>query len=189
MVQIEPLASQVPYHICPGSESPPGPAFLDFLRCSPPPPPPSPLTLQDPPFPPRTPLPRLSDHEDNNDFIQYRMRLGAAMPRAFPSKSAGGNGTFHSFNVGLIHVALVSSEVYFSLQPHSAGLAVEQAVWLEADLKAVDRAATPFVVLGLHQPFYCSANDDQDDCHQIASLVRIGLEKIIYEGGVDVVFQ
>jgi hypothetical protein len=111
------------------------------------------------------------------------------MPRAFPSKSAGGNGTFHSFNVGLIHVALVSSEVYFSLQPHSAGLAVEQAVWLEADLKAVDRAATPFVVLGLHQPFYCSANDDQDDCHQIASLVRIGLEKIIYEGGVDVVFQ
>jgi len=127
--------------------------------------------------------------EDANDFYQYRMRLGAAMPRAAGAPSAGGNGTFHSFNIGLLHVALVSSEVYFSVQPHSVGLMLEQAEWLEADLKAVDRAATPFVVLGLHQPFYCSPNDDQDDCHQIASLVRIGLEKIIYQGGVDVVFQ
>ncbi len=111
------------------------------------------------------------------------------MPRAVGAKSSGGNGTFHSFNMGLIHVVLVSSEVYFSVQPHSAGLMLEQAEWLEADLKAVDRAATPFVVLGLHQPFYCSPNDDQDDCHQIVSLVRAGLERIIINGGVDVVFQ
>jgi len=117
------------------------------------------------------------------------MRLGAAMPPAVGAPSGGGNGTFHSFDVGLMHVAMVSSEVYFSVQPHSAGLAIEQAMWLESDLKAVDRAVTPFVVLGLHQPFYCSPNDDKDDCHQVASLVRIGLEKIIYEGGVDVVFQ
>ena len=147
MVQIEPLAAQLPYMICPGN------------------------------------------HEDASDFKQYRMRLGAGMPPALGVPSAGGNGTFHSFNVGLIHVALVSSEVYFSLQPHSAGLMLEQAEWLEADLKAVDRTATPFVILGLHQPFYCSANDDQDDCHQLTSLVRMGLEKIIYQGGVDMVFQ
>ncbi len=93
------------------------------------------------------------NHESATDFYQYRMRLGAAMPAAVGAPSGGGNGTFHSFNVGGLHVALVSSEVYFSVQPHSAGLAVEQAAWLEADLKAVDRAATPFVALGLHQPF------------------------------------
>jgi hypothetical protein len=117
------------------------------------------------------------------------MRLGAAMPLAAGVPSAGGNGTFHSFNVGQLHVALVSSEVFFSAQPHSLGLIVQQSEWLEADLKAVDRSVTPFVMLGLHQPFYCSPNDDQDDCHKIASLVRLGLEKIIYEGGVDIVFQ
>ena len=144
------------------------------------------------------------------------------MPRA-DSLSGGGNGTFSSFNVGLIHFVMVSSEVYMSVQPHSAGLAFEQAEWLERDLAAVDRAATPFVALGLHQPFYCSPNDDQDDvslggagprgrrhlppplptpapppppttthsakqCHQIVSLVRVGLEAIIYKGGVDIVF-
>lgn len=127
------------------------------------------------------------NHENNHDFVQYRMRIGAGMPPA-ASPSRGGNGTFSSFNVGLVHVVLVSSEVYMSVQPHSAGLAIEQAVWLEKDLAAVDRAATPFVVLGLHQPFYCSANDDSDDCHQLVSLVRTGLEAIIYKGGVDLVF-
>jgi hypothetical protein len=145
MVQISPLASAVPYMICPGN------------------------------------------HEDFSDFYNFRMRLGAAMPPA-ASPSSGGNGTFSSFNIGMLHVVLVSSEVFFSVQPHSAGLLLEQSEWLEADLKAVDRSATPFVALGLHQPFYCSANDDGDDCHQLLSLVRVGLEKIIYEGGVDVVF-
>jgi hypothetical protein len=86
------------------------------------------------------------------------MRLGAAMPPAAGAPSRGGNGTFHSFNIGYIHVVLVSSEVYFSLQKHSGLIAVEQAEFLEADLKAVDRTVTPFVVLGLHQPFYCSPN-------------------------------
>ena len=37
-------------------------------------------------------------------------------------------------------------------------------------------------------PQYCSANDDQDDCHLSGSAVRGGLEKIIFEGGVDLVF-
>jgi hypothetical protein len=127
------------------------------------------------------------NHEDANDFYEYRMRLGAGMPLA-DSPSRGGNGTFHSFNSGLIHFALVSSEVYMSVQPHSAGLAIEQAEWLERDLARVNRTQTPFVALGLHQPFYCSPNDDSDDCHQVLSIVRIGLEKIIYEGGVDIVF-
>ena len=111
------------------------------------------------------------------------------MPLAANCTSQGGEGIFHSFNVGYLHMIMVSSEVFFSVQPHSAGLLIEQSEWLTADLKAVDRSVTPFVALGLHQPFYCSANDDQDDCHQLVCAVRLGLEKIIYEGGVDIVFQ
>jgi len=111
------------------------------------------------------------------------------MPVARGSPSQGGQGIFHSFNAGYLHVILVSSEVFFTFQPHSAGLLLEQSQWLERDLEGVNRSVTPFVALGLHQPFYCSANDDQDDCHHVASLVRLGLEKIIYKGGVDIVFQ
>ena len=85
------------------------------------------------------------------------------MPLAVGAPSRGGNGTFHSVNVGLIHAIMVSSEVYFSAQPHSLGLLLQQKAWLEADLAAVDRSVTPWVILGLHQPFYCSPNDDQDD--------------------------
>jgi hypothetical protein len=80
------------------------------------------------------------------------MRLGAAMPAARGAPSAGGNGTFHSFDAGLIHFALVSSEVYMSVQAHSALLAVEQAEWLERDLAAVNRSATPWVLLGAPDP-------------------------------------
>jgi hypothetical protein len=146
MLQIQPLAASVPYHMAPGN------------------------------------------HETATDFYEYRLRLGAAMPPALGAPSGGGNGTFHSTNVGPLHVVLVSSEVYFSDQPHSSGLATEQVTWLAADLAAVDRAVTPWVILGLHQPFYCSPNDDNDDCHLTASAVRGGLERIIYDGGVDMVF-
>ena len=97
----------------------------------------------------------MGNHESGNDFYEGRMRLGAAMPVAANTPSSGGNGTFYSFNAGLVHIVMVSSEVYFSIQPHSAFLAKEQQDWLAADLAAVNRSVTPFVILGLHQPFYC----------------------------------
>lgn len=117
------------------------------------------------------------NHESNTDFYAYRMRFGLGLPLAADTPSSGGNGTFHSFNLGIIHIILLSSEVYFSKQPHSSGLLTEQAAWLAADLTKVDRNVTPFVILGLHQPFYCSPNDDMDDCHLGNSSVRLGLEK------------
>lgn len=46
----------------------------------------------------------------------------------------------------------------------------DQYHWLDLDLSAVNRAKTPWVVVGLHQPFYCSPNDDSDHCHKPVGL-------------------
>jgi hypothetical protein len=137
------------------------------------------------------------NHEDYLDFVHYRERIGAAMPRAAGAPSGGGSGMFHSVNVGLTHFAFVNSEAYFVPTPHGLGLLREQRAWLASDLAAVDRDRTPWLVLGLHQPFYCSPNDDGDPCHKPVPLnpprdgypgVGGGLEALAYEFGVDLVF-
>jgi hypothetical protein len=138
------------------------------------------------------------NHESADDLLYYRTLWGGGMPPA-ASTSAGGNGTFTSFSVGLIHFALVSSEVYMDggNQPHGTGLVAEQWEWLDRDLRAVDRAVTPWVALGIHQPLYCSPNEDHDDCHSDVSTVRdggsgrmraFGLEPLLEKYGVDIVF-
>jgi hypothetical protein len=63
-------------------------------------------------------------------------------------------------------------------------------------LAAVNRTAQPWVVLGLHQPFYCSPNDDADPCHNPVPLNPTrdgylghnGFEELCRRFGVDVVF-
>ena len=67
------------------------------------------------------------------------------------AESRGGtrNNLFYSFDVGAVHVAILSTE--HDLSPGSIQLA-----WLEADLRALDRAQRPFVLLGLHRPVYTS---------------------------------
>ena len=52
----------------------------------------------------------------------------------------------YSFEVGGVHVTAYSTE-------HDLG---PQLGFLEADLAAVDRARTPWVVVIAHKPFYCS---------------------------------
>lgn len=47
------------------------------------------------------------NHESANDFFQYINRFNM-MP---PSANATGDGSYHSFNVGLTHVIMFSSEV------------------------------------------------------------------------------
>jgi acid phosphatase type 7 len=85
------------------------------------------------------------NHESANDFAQYLARLGVAMPA--PATSPPGNGTFHSFNVGLVHVVMVSTEAYFYPTAHGLLMLPAQYAWLEADLAAVDRSVTPWIIL------------------------------------------
>ena len=70
-----------------------------------------------------------------------------------PGQTAGELGRSHwwSADVGAIHLVTLSSEADWT-----AGSA--QHSWLAADLAAVDRARTPWIVLSTHRPFYSSGN-------------------------------
>ena len=103
---MEPLASTIPVHFCPGN------------------------------------------HESYNDFGQYRARFNL-MPGGAEVRKA--QSIFHSFNVGLVHVIMFSSEVFFTVGEYSMLLLPEQFAYVEADLKAVDRQVTPWIITMAHQ--------------------------------------
>ena len=79
----------------------------------------------------------------------YVNMLGANMPGA-------SNGSYYSVDVGLNHLVFLSSEV-LALGPYGGVTVAAQSAWLAADLAAVDRAKTPWVVAILHRPFCASA--------------------------------
>jgi hypothetical protein len=108
--------------------------------------------------------------------------LGAAMP-------GSSNGSYYSANIGLNHIVVLSSEV-LALGPYGGVTAEAQAAWLAADLAAVDRAATPWVVATFHRPFYCSnANSWCGAGAWQANPVRLAFEALFMQHGVDVVLS
>lgn len=56
---------------------------------------------------------------------------------------------WHSFNAGPVHVVMFSSEAYFWLSAHGLPMVAQQYAWLEADLAAVDRSVTPWVIVSI----------------------------------------
>lgn len=79
-----------------------------------------------------------------------------------------------------------------------------QASWLQQDLARVDRAATPWVIVGTHVPMYCSAIDEPAppsageaaappppyagciaDGISVGDRMRKDLEPVLMAGGVD----
>lgn len=127
-----------------------------------------------------------AEMEGNADFVQYIGRFNM-MPG-----NATSDSMYHSFNAGLTHVVMLSSEVYFYLSTHGLDLMPTQYAWLEDDLAGVNRSVTPWLLTMGHRPMYCSPDDDEDDCHQLLSVVRdgiagyYGLEPLIYKYGVDI---
>jgi hypothetical protein len=53
---------------------------------------------------------------------------------------------FHSFNIGLLHVIMFQSEAFFSVGEFSLLLLPEMFAWVEADLAAVNRTQTPWIM-------------------------------------------
>ena len=62
--------------------------------------------------------------------------------------STNGNSIFwYSFNYNMVHFVVLSSEHNFSA--NAAG-----GLWLENDLKKVDRERTPWLIVNIHRPLY-----------------------------------
>lgn len=55
----------------------------------------------------------------------------------------------YSYDYGFVHFIMMSTE-------HDMGSGSRQYKWLEEDLKNVNRAKTPWVILAGHRPMYTS---------------------------------
>ncbi|XP_042243976.1 acid phosphatase type 7 [Thunnus maccoyii] len=128
------------------------------------------------------------NHESTYNFSNYRNRF--SMPGQTES-------LWYSWNLGSAHIISLSTEVYFYLE-FGKDLLFKQYEWLKKDLeeanKAENRAVRPWIITMGHRPMYCS-DDDQDDCTNFDSYVRLGrkdikppapgLEDLFYRYGVD----
>jgi len=61
------------------------------------------------------------------------------------------NKPWWSYDVGLIHMIGMSSE-------HDYSIGSEQYLWLQADLEAIDRTVTPWVIFGSHRAMYLNSD-------------------------------
>jgi hypothetical protein len=61
--------------------------------------------------------------------------------------NASANAPWWSMDTGLVHLITLSSE-------HEFRRGSPQWLWLQADLQAVNRSVTPWVILGIHRPLY-----------------------------------
>jgi acid phosphatase type 7 len=89
--------------------------------------------------------------------------------------------SYYSFDIGLVHFVALSTEAYLS------NTEKEQHEWLLADLAAVNRTSTPWIVAYGHGSVYSSV-DSTKDSDLAASLIRngpLGLEDTFMRFGVD----
>ncbi|KAL3673783.1 hypothetical protein V7S43_001476 [Phytophthora oleae] len=159
MQQIEPMAASVPFMVCPGN------------------------------------------HEQHNTFSHYSERF-----RLMPSNTNAGvetvhvgghskkaepkevpNNWFYSFDVGLVHFTVISTEIYFKKTFEEDGdVIARQEAWLEQDLAKANanREQTPWLVVIGHRPMYCTSDDT--NCGDKAAMLRDRLEDKLFRHGVDV---
>ncbi|KAF8240514.1 Metallo-dependent phosphatase [Tricholoma matsutake] len=120
-----------------------------------------------------------------------------------PSAESGGNGNFwYSFDHGLAHFVVIDTETDLPVGIQSPdeyggfdagansgpfGSPNEQIKWFENDLAKVDRKKTPWVVVGLHRPWYINSPSNRSstvclDCQK-------AFEPVMVKYGVDLYMQ
>eukprot|EP01079_Euglenida_sp_SAG-EU17-18_P007426 gene7425-1328_t len=88
----------------------------------------------------------------------YNYSLYNSWFRANPAPSCGsGSAMFYSYNTGPVHWVSFSTETDYPHAPTGRFSSADQLQWLEADLRAVNRTATPWVVAAGHRMVYDSA--------------------------------
>lgn len=142
------------------------------------------------------------------NFTGYRRRFSATLPTAFPPPSSSHNATapqnntlavqnlanppfWYSFDYGLVHVVMLDTETDFPSAPDEDGGSAnlktgpfgrsrsQQLDFLRADLAAVDRSVTPWIVVAGHRPWYTVSGEACAAC-------REAFEPILHRFGVDI---
>ena len=90
------------------------------------------------------------------------------------ANSGSNNNLYYSFTQGLTHFVVFSAEAYAHSQ--SADFLANQLAFMKADLAAVDRKRTPWVVALVHKDWTMQANAYAD------------FNNVLESGGVDLLF-
>jgi len=110
--------------------------------------------------------------DGDTGFVAYESRFW------YPAEESGSNSPFYySYETGPLHVIMLGCYVEYLVDS-------EQAAWLLRDLATVDRRRTPWVLVGMHAPWYNSNTAHQGEVDDM----RDDLEPILYQHGVDIVF-
>ena len=110
----------------------------------------------------------------SGNFSEYHARMYSV--GAFGAGKASGTGTprYYSFNRGLTHFLVFTAEAYTY---HSgADFTSRQLAFMRADLAAVDRKVTPWVVALVHKAWWMEADAYAD------------FTPVLIEGKVDILF-
>jgi hypothetical protein len=97
------------------------------------------------------------NHESdcNYTYDNYKGRFAAQNETRAPGGRNSGSSRWYSFEMGPIHFAAIDTDAYGF--DEVAFVLEDQFSWLQADLAAVDKGKTPWIVLMGHRPFYCSS--------------------------------
>lgn len=107
--------------------------------------------------------------------VPYESRLQMPTPRK--------DQPWYSFNFGCVHFILMSTEHDFT-----SGSA--QYMWILADLEAVDRKVTPWVIFSGHRPMYIDSDNETPGGgdQPVAELLREHIESLLFQYQVDLAF-
>mmetsp|Transcript_299 Transcript_299/g.698 ORF Transcript_299/g.698 Transcript_299/m.698 type:complete len:486 (-) Transcript_299:98-1555(-) len=109
--------------------------------------------------------------KDTPDFLAYLTRF------KMPYKHSGSESQlYYSYNVAGAHIIMLGS--YAEYGEDSA-----QYAWLENDLRKVDRRITPWVIVGMHAPWYNSNHNHYGEGEEMRKI----MEPLLYQYGVDFV--
>jgi acid phosphatase type 7 len=124
------------------------------------------------------------NHEGFFDFVPYALRFDYPAYLQSPKLPVQ---LWKSVNAGGVHFVLLNSEGPLSSIGDLSPLSPQYA-WLNADLAAVNRSLTPWIVVVSHRPFYCSASR-KSDCVDNAAILREYCEDLFHKYHVDLVIS
>ena len=123
----------------------------------------------------------IGNHEQDDDAngivaISTQYRFGYT---GMPTGGRKDGAMYFSYEVGPAHVISLAS-----FYPGGFGAASPLTQWLVADLAAIDRSKTPWVLVSLHAPWYNSNTAHQGDGEDM----RAALEAMLVKAGVAAIF-
>ncbi|KAG2445750.1 hypothetical protein HXX76_000356 [Chlamydomonas incerta] len=111
---------------------------------------------------------------------ELRLAAAAADPLSRRRRNEHNPPFWYSFDYASVHFVMLSSE-------HDLGGGSSQAAWLADDLAAVDRCATPWVVVGIHRPMYVVY--PHKDNRIVGEHIRAAIEDLLLQYRVDLVLS